>query len=137
VISEFSVIVVGNPSASKICKNEMAAMLLNTRPDVVAGTSRKSISNVAAPGFAKSWNEPDTLSVSPVKTTGAVFVVRNDLQYTNPEMVIVEMGKPGPELTSNTTSSADVGTPAPPEPPEVADQLVVAEASQVPLPPTQ
>jgi hypothetical protein len=136
VIFEFSVIVVGNPSTSKICKNEMAAMLLNTRPDAVDGLSRKSTLNPTGPGSAKSWNEPYTLSTPPTKVTGATFVVENDLQIAD-ETVIVEMGKPGPELISNTTSSADVGTPAPPEPPEVADQLVVAEASQVPLPPTQ
>jgi len=35
------------------------------------------------------------------------------------------------------TLSADVGAEAPPRPPEVADQLVVVVASQVPAPPLQ
>lgn len=38
---------------------------------------------------------------------------------------------------SKITESAEVGTDAPPAPPEVADQLVVVVASHVPVPPTQ
>jgi hypothetical protein len=42
-----------------------------------------------------------------------------------------------PLLASIITSSEAVGTEAPPAPPDVADQLVVEEASHVPFPPTQ
>jgi hypothetical protein len=41
------------------------------------------------------------------------------------------------ELLSKITSSADVGTPAPPLPPELVAQRVVVVASHVPDPPTQ
>jgi hypothetical protein len=41
------------------------------------------------------------------------------------------------ELALKYTSSADVGTDAPPEPPEVSDQWVVSVVSHVPSPPTQ
>ena len=42
-----------------------------------------------------------------------------------------------PESTLIITSSAAVGTDAPPAPPEVSDQFVVVVASQLPLPPRQ
>jgi hypothetical protein len=41
------------------------------------------------------------------------------------------------ELASKKTSSTDVGADAPPAPPDVADQLVVLEFDQFPVPPTQ
>jgi hypothetical protein len=41
------------------------------------------------------------------------------------------------ELLSKITSSADVGKPAPPLAPELAAQLPVFDAFQVPVPPTQ
>ena len=41
------------------------------------------------------------------------------------------------ELLSKITSSADVGKPAPPLPPELVAQLVVDDAFHVPVPPTQ
>ena len=41
------------------------------------------------------------------------------------------------ERVSKVTVSEEVGTEAPPAPPEVADQFVVVEASQFPVPPTQ
>src|SRR4051812_13859557 len=44
---------------------------------------------------------------------------------------------PPPLLALKTTSSAVVGTLAPPAPPDVADQCVVSVPSQVPDPPTQ
>lgn len=50
---------------------------------------------------------------------------------------VVTVTVPPPELASKVTSSADPGTDAPPAPPEVADQCVVSEASQFPVPPTQ
>ena len=55
------------------------------------------------------------------------------LQVNAPIQVIV----PVPELLSINTSSLAVGTDAPLEPPDVADQCVVVVASQVPEPPTQ
>lgn len=42
-----------------------------------------------------------------------------------------------PLLASKVTSSAEVGTAAPPAPPEDVDQFVVVTASQLPVPPTQ
>jgi hypothetical protein len=53
--------------------------------------------------------------------------------------VAVTVNEPVPvfELLSKITSSADVGKPAPPLAPELAAQLVVDEAFQVPVPPTQ
>jgi len=60
-------------------------------------------------------------------------VVVSDLQTNAPVNVIV--GEP--ELPLTKTSSAAVGTDAPLEPPEVADQFVVDDVFQVPLPPTQ
>lgn len=44
---------------------------------------------------------------------------------------------PPPELLLKITSSEAVGTLAPPEPPELADQCDVSEPSQVPVPLTQ
>jgi len=44
---------------------------------------------------------------------------------------------PEPELASKKTLSAEVGTDAPPAPPEVADHLVPAVPSQFAVPPTQ
>ena len=44
---------------------------------------------------------------------------------------------PPPLLLSKITVSEEVGTAAPPEPPEVVLQCVVVDASQVPVPPTQ
>ena len=41
------------------------------------------------------------------------------------------------ESVSRSTVSDDVGTEAPPAPPEVAAQFVVVLASQLPVPPTQ
>jgi hypothetical protein len=51
--------------------------------------------------------------------------------------VAVTVTVPAPELESKNTSSADVGTLAPPVPPELADQFVVVVVSQLPVPPTQ
>ena len=42
-----------------------------------------------------------------------------------------------PELALKITSSVANGGPAPPAPPDEADQLVVVEAFQFPVPPTQ
>jgi hypothetical protein len=49
----------------------------------------------------------------------------------------VNVTVPVPERLSNITSSAIVGTDAPPAPPEVADQFVVDVVFQVPVPPRQ
>jgi hypothetical protein len=62
-------------------------------------------------------------------------VVLNDRQaHTPPAPRLIT---PPPELPSIRTSSAEVGTEAPPAPPDVADQWVVVAASHVPVPPTQ
>ena len=37
----------------------------STAIEAVAGTSLKYTSNIAPPGFDKSWNDPETLSKSP------------------------------------------------------------------------
>ena len=50
---------------------------------------------------------------------------------------LVNVTTPVPELASNCGVSADVGTEAPPAPPDVADQLAVFVLLQVPAPPTQ
>ena len=55
------------------------------------------------------------------------------LQFSAPDNDIV----PAPDALSKNTSSAVLGTLAPPDPPLVADQLVVELVSQVPVPPTQ
>ena len=55
-------------------------------------------------------------------------------QFKIPTQVILP-GDPLPE--SKKTLSAEVGTDAPLEPPDEADQLVVELVSQVPAPPTQ
>jgi hypothetical protein len=59
------------------------------------------------------------------------------LLHTPDEAVTVNVPVPTLEFTSNITSSADVGNPAPPAPPEEEAQDVVEEAFQVPVPPTQ
>jgi hypothetical protein len=50
---------------------------------------------------------------------------------------VTEITGDDPLLASIITSSESVGTEAPLAPPDVADQLVVEEASHVPFPPTQ
>lgn len=57
----------------------------------------------------------------------------SDKQFSAPVRVTV----PVPEAALKKTSSVAVGTEAPEEPPEVADQLVVEEVFHVPVPPTQ
>ena len=59
------------------------------------------------------------------------------LLQTAEEAVTVNVPVPTLEFLSKITSSADVGTPAPPLPPEPLAQLVVDDAFQVPVPPTQ
>jgi hypothetical protein len=44
---------------------------------------------------------------------------------------------PVPDKLLKVTVSAEVGTPAPPAPPEDDAQLVVVDVFQVPVPPTQ
>jgi hypothetical protein len=51
-----------------------------------------------------------------------------------PELQVI---RPVPELVSIITLSKTVGAEAPPPPPELEDQLVVVDVSQVPVPPTQ
>ena len=59
------------------------------------------------------------------------------LLQTAKEQLTVNEPVPTLELLSKITSSADVGKPAPPLPPEPLAQLVVDDAFQVPVPPTQ
>ena len=59
------------------------------------------------------------------------------LLQTAEEQVTVNDPVPVLELLSKITSSADVGKPAPPLPPELLAQLVVDDAFHVPVPPTQ
>jgi hypothetical protein len=66
------------------------------------------------------------------KTTFAVLKVQ--LMHVDPAAVTQV---PVPELESKVAVSAVVGAEAPEAPPEVAAQLAVLLASQVPLPPTQ
>ena len=54
-----------------------------------------------------------------------------------PLIVAATVQVPAPELASNVTVSVEAGTLAPPAPPVVADQFVVAALSHVPVPPTQ
>ena len=57
------------------------------------------------------------------------------LRHTG-EVVKVQVYNVAFDNVSKKTSSTDVGTDAPPAPPDDADQLVVV-ASQLPVPPTQ
>ena len=59
------------------------------------------------------------------------------LLQTAEELITVNEPVPVLELLSKITSSADVGKPAPPLPPEPLAQLVVDDAFQFPEPPTQ
>jgi hypothetical protein len=74
------------------------------------------------------------------------LIVPVDENVNNPEPVVfrlrqlsapVSVTVPVPERASNITSSAIVGTDAPPAPPEVADQFVVDVVVQEPVPPRQ
>lgn len=77
---------------------------------------------------------PETvIPIVPVIVQVAPVVVKDRHGLAVPLTVIV--GEPDAELI--ITSSATVGTEAPPEPPDAVDQLVVLAESQVPLPPTQ
>jgi hypothetical protein len=77
---------------------------------------------------------PETvIPIVPAIVQVAPVVVKDRQGLAVPLIVIV--GEPEAALT--ITASADVGTLAPPPPPDVALQLVVLLASQVPLPPTQ
>jgi hypothetical protein len=84
---------------------------------------------------ADKVNEPAQFNVGvvPVANVNDDPVVVILLQANAPVMVIV----PDPELALKNTSSAVVGTEAPVDPPDVADQLAVEEVFQVPVPPTQ
>jgi hypothetical protein len=82
---------------------------------------------------ADSVIAPLTFNVPVEDSVHVAPVVVNDLQTGTP--VNVTVGEP--ELASIIVLSTNVGAKTPPEPPEVFDQLVVVDASQVPLPPTQ
>jgi len=59
------------------------------------------------------------------------------LQTAEEEALTENPPVPTLELLSKITSSAEVGTPAPPLPPEPLAQFVVATLVQFPVPPTQ
>jgi hypothetical protein len=77
---------------------------------------------------------PATASVGevPVAYVTVPALTVKFLQFSAPVMVTVYV-----PAWSKNTSSADVGTLAPPAPPLVALQLVVLDVFQVPVPPTQ
>ena len=68
----------------------------------------------------------------PVRTHVEPVVVK-EAHARAPVMVMVGV----PELASTMTASFCEGTTTPPAPPDVLDQLVVVDVSQVPVPPTQ
>ena len=76
---------------------------------------------------------PLTFNVPVEDSVQVAPVVVKDLQTAEPDNVTV--GEP--ELASIIASSSKDGAAAPPEPPEVFDQLVVLVPLQVPLPSTQ
>lgn len=91
--------------------------------------------------FVFSVPAVNVIAPTTVEPTSRCVSVRSDLLIViefafAPTVAIVTVAA-APEFESNVTSSADVGTDAPPAPPDVADQCVVVAASQVPLPPTQ
>jgi hypothetical protein len=69
---------------------------------------------------------PENVQVAPVVVM---------LLHKSPTLPIVIVGDPESDVTN--TSSTDVGTDAPPDPPLVVDQLVVFDELQVPEPPRQ
>lgn len=73
------------------------------------------------------------VSVPPKFSTAPVALIVKEFMLTATDVVTVGV----PDRESIVTSSALVGTDAPPAPPDVADQLVVVAASHVPDPPTQ
>src|SRR5882762_3187910 len=91
---------------------------------------------------------PEPLNENTPKVGLLLFVARSSVPVKFPPVtprvtlaaLIFEftvMTAAAPEFPSNVTESADVGTDWPPAPPLEADQLVVVDASHVPLPPTQ
>lgn len=80
---------------------------------------------------AETVRAPVMVKVLPKLNVAPVAVIVIEITVIATEVVIV--GVP----VSIKTVSALVGTEAPPVPPDVADQLVVVEASHVPDPPTQ
>jgi hypothetical protein len=82
---------------------------------------------------AANVTPPSLSTVVPANVTvPAVFSKVNASLLPNPLMVTVYVA-----AWSNMATSAVVGTEAPDAPPLVVDQLVVDEASHVPVPPTQ
>jgi len=91
-----------------------------------------------ADGKVKFPKTDNVVLVSDIEPSNALAPVpKLILLQTAPEALTENPPVPVLELLSKITSSADVGTPAPPLAPELAAQLVVDDAFQVPVPPTQ
>ena len=92
--------------------------------------------NVGVPVFDQlpyTFNKAKDSLVDPLIAVIDVVPIEKLAQFTFPEIVIA----PEPELESINTLSADVGTEAPPEPPDEVAQWVVSYGVQYPAPPTQ
>jgi len=104
-------------------------------PEVVAANTRLLLADHVMP--ADTTKLPymyisgvfETLKIVPVKP------VKFKLLQLALTVAIVTV--PAPELASKNTLSAEVGTEAPPAPPEVVAHLVPAVPSQLAVPPTQ
>lgn len=97
---------------------------------------------VPLPRFSVLVAEPVPLKL-PVSVTLLLLAEKSSVPVCAPQVsdmiatVVLTVTVPAPELPSNVTLSAEVGTVCPPAPPVVAAQCVVSLASQVPVPPTQ
>ena len=91
-----------------------------------------------ADGKVKFPKTDNVVLVSVIEPSNALAPVpKLILLQTAEEQLTLNPPVPVLELLSKITSSADVGKPAPPLPPEPLAQLVVDDAFQVPVPPTQ
>jgi hypothetical protein len=105
----------------------------------VAVSTRMNISSISinpAGGAAVTDIDPCNVNTCPAPEKLILAWVYEKSFATAP-LTTVATSPDVPELLSKTTSSALVGTPAPPGPPEVEAQFVVVDASHVPAPPTQ
>ena len=80
---------------------------------------------------------PATVIVVVPATVTAPVAGPANVQFRHTPALIVTVYAVPFDKELKITSSATVGNPAPPDPPEDKDQLVVVAASHVPVPPTQ
>jgi hypothetical protein len=99
-------------------------------PEVVVNTTPVA-ALVQLPNTLITAVAPDVIVTLPV--AGPAIVTSKQTAF----VPIVTAYAVALDSVSKITLSAEVGTPALPEPPELAAQLVVVVASQVPAPPTQ